>query len=152
MTPQKLLIAIILGIIVRDLIKFFILDKMKEFERLRGSIAATITVHKEFIFPSNSNRSMNFNIEDSRKALVRIAGEIDRFASTKNPLLVLTPKDEDLRDASYCFLAMSRQEGNNGILMKKIEQVFKLGPFQINPHNSTTHKNTQMPPPPTKKK
>ncbi|MFK7825580.1 MAG: hypothetical protein AB8G05_15625 [Oligoflexales bacterium] len=144
MSPQKLLIAVTLAIVVRDLIKFFILDKIREFELLRGSIAAAITVHKEFIFPSNTNRNSSRSIEDSRRALIEIAGEIDRFASLKGPLLFLAPKSEDLRDASYCFLTMSRQEGNNGILMKKVEQVFKLGPFQINPHNSTNHKNTQM--------
>ena len=117
---------------------------MKEFEQLRGAIASTITVHKDFIFPTNAERITGANMDNSRRDLIKIAGDIDRFASITNPLLFLLPKDIDLKDAAYCFLSIARQNGNNGMLMKKVERVFKLGPFQINPHNSTNHKNTQM--------
>ena len=144
MNPLKLLVALTLALIFRDLIRYFILDKMKEFEQLRGSIASTITVHKEFIFPTSAERVVGVNVDNSKKALIKIAGEIDRFASIRNPFLFLLPNSVELKDAAYCFLSIARQNGNNGMLMKKIERVFKLGPFQINPHNSTNHKNTQM--------
>lgn len=144
MTPLKILVVFVLAMVIRDLIKLFILDKIKEFEQLRGIIAASISTHKEFIFPSSPEDFHTQNMGHSQNELIKIAGQIERFSTIRGPFLFLIPKSEDLQDAAYCFTSIAKQKGQNGILMKKIEKVFRLGPYQINPHNTTNHKNTQM--------